>query len=83
MVGQKEMLLPIEGKRGKAGQCLRQHDKNCWYIDPRNNKAERCAEHPGERRIKNEAWLAESVIGAIGPSRKENAVAPLCGGIHP
>ena len=50
---------------------------------PGQDEAERCAQHPGERRIEDEARLAGAVVGAGRPVRIRNAVMPCVDAIEP
>ena len=72
-----------EGARGQAGCGEDEEGERDGREIPGKDGAERRAEHPGERRIEDEARLAGAVVGAGRPVRIRNAVTPCVHAIEP
>ncbi len=72
-----------EGARGEAGGGEDEEGERDGREVPGKNGAERCAQHPGERRIEDEARLACAVVGAGRPVRIRNAVTPGVEAVEP
>jgi hypothetical protein len=74
---------PQKNVSRKTGKGLEQDNEGNGDGDIWNEKGKRCTEHPGEWRIKDEAWLAEAVVGPGSPAWIENALLPLRSSVEP
>src|SRR6266478_489251 len=72
-----------KSKCGKTGECLYQNDEGQRHVIPRNEKAQRGGQQPRDRRVENEARLAENVISPLCPARIDNSLLPLLGNVEP